>query len=158
MPIGCEASPRHSRECLRAERLSNVRRHLSTIRPANQWTYPYCLRRVFLSFEAEATTLFTTNLSETFQISLFQRTPQANKQCPSYTDFSSHRTLQQHSLTLREFQSATKDPFKAPHNKEVAAHQQSQYSAVPKPKQYESKGRFATKFPQPTAIANGCQE
>ena len=34
-----------------------MRRHLSTIRPANQWTYPYCLGRVFLSFEAEATTL-----------------------------------------------------------------------------------------------------
>ena len=34
-----------------------MRRHLSTIRPANQWTYPYWLGRVFLSFEAEATTL-----------------------------------------------------------------------------------------------------
>ena len=34
-----------------------MRRHLSTIRPANQWTYPCCLGRVFLSFEAEATTI-----------------------------------------------------------------------------------------------------
>ena len=34
-----------------------MRRHLSTVRPANQWTYPYCLGRVFLSFEAEAITL-----------------------------------------------------------------------------------------------------
>ena len=115
------------------------------------WGVFFCpLRRKLLHF--------TTDLSETFRISLFQRTPQANKQYPSCTDFSSHNNSQQHSLTLWEFQSATKDSFKAPHNKEVAAHQQSQESEVPKPKQYICKGRLVAKFSQPTAITNGCQE
>ena len=50
-------SPQNSRECFWVEHLSNVRRHLSAIRPANQWTYPYYLGRVFLSFDEEVTTL-----------------------------------------------------------------------------------------------------
>ena len=55
--IGCDVLPQHNGKCLWSLRLSYFRRHFSTIRPSNQWTYPYCLRRVFLSFEAEATTL-----------------------------------------------------------------------------------------------------
>ena len=81
------------------------------------WGVFFCpLRRKLLHF--------TTNLGETFRISFFLCTPQANKRCPSCTNFSSHNNSQQHSLTLWEFHSTTKDPFKVSYNKETGAHQQ----------------------------------
>ena len=100
---------------------------------------------------------FTTDLGETFRISFLNA---HHKQTIDALLAQTFPATTIHSNTLLHYESFNRRQRirSKSHTTRKRQLTNSQESAVPKPKQYEYKDRFVTKFPQPTAISNGCQE